>query len=98
MTAIYIVYRVLSILLYGLDLLLLVRAICSWVPNFRDSMVYNLSYTVTEPLLKPLRKLMWKMDWARRCPFDLSFLALCILTSLAERLLFRLYLYLITII
>lgn len=98
MTAIYIVYRVLSILLYGLDLLLLVRAICSWVPNFRDSMVYNLSFTVTEPLLKPLRKLMWKMDWARRCPFDLSFLALCILTSLADRLLFRLYLYLITII
>ena len=70
MTAIYIIYRVLSILLYALDLLLLVRAICSWVPNFRDSMVYSLSFAVTEPLLKPLRKLMWKMDWARRCPID----------------------------
>lgn len=94
-TAIWIIYRTLSILLYAFDFLLLVRAVCSWVPDFRNSKVYNLSFTITEPILKPVRKLMWKWDFARRCPFDLSFLAVCILTSILDRLLAYLFIFLI---
>lgn len=97
-TAILVIYRVLSILLYAFDFLLLARAVCSWVPDFRSSRIYNLSFAITEPVLKPIRKLMWKWDFARRCPLDLSFLAVCILTTLLDRLLARLFIYLITII
>lgn len=95
MSALYVIYRVLAILLYAFDFLLFVRAICSWVMSFRNSFVYNLSYTITEPILSPVRKLLWKMDFVRRCPIDLSFLVVVILTSLAERGLNILFLRLI---
>lgn len=85
--ALIIIYRALSIILYGFDFLLLVRAVCSWVPDFRNSRVYELSYKVTEPVLEPVRRIMWRFDWARRFPLDLSFLVVCILTTLLERLL-----------
>lgn len=97
-TVIWIIYRVLSILLYAFDFLLLVRAICSWVPDFRNSKVYNLSFTLTEPILKPVRKLMWKFDWARRCPIDLSFLVVCILTTILDKLLAYLFVFLMNVI
>ncbi len=97
-TALWIIYRVLSILLYAFDFLLLVRAVCSWVPDFRSSKVYNLSFAITEPILKPVRKLMWKFDWARRCPLDLSFLVVVILTRAADGLLVRLFIFLMSII
>ncbi len=95
--ALIVIYRVLSIILYGFDFLLLVRAVCSWVPDFRNSRVYSLSYTITEPILSPVRKLMWRFDWARRFPLDLSFLVVCILTTLLDKLLNSLFIFLIAL-
>ncbi len=98
MEALWIIYRTLSILLYAFDFLLLVRAVCSWIPDFRNSMVYNLSFRMTEPLLLPIRKLMWKWDFARRCPIDLSFIVLVLLTRGLDKLLAYLFIFLINII
>ena len=72
----------LNTILYVFDLFLLVRAVCSWVPSFRQSMVYNLSYTVTEPILRPIRDLLHRAEWARRCPIDLSFLVVILLVNM----------------
>ena len=95
--ALFVIFRVFSIILYGFDFLLLVRAVCSWIPDFRNSRVYNLSYTITEPVLVPVRKLLWRFDFVRRCPLDLSFLVVCILTTLLDRALGYLYMFLITL-
>ncbi len=95
MEALLVIYETLSLLIYVFDFLLLVRAVCSWVPNFRDSMVYNFSFRITEPLLAPIRKFMWRFDFARRCPLDLSFLVLVLLTTLADKLLGYLFLNLL---
>lgn len=84
--AIYTIVVVLEVLLSALDFLLLVRAVCSWVPDFRNSVVYNISFRITEPVLKPVRNMMWKMGWARRLPIDVSFLAVCIITLMLQKL------------
>ncbi len=97
MDALFIIYRVLSILLYGFDALLLINAICSWVPEWRMSKVYILSSRIIDPILHPIRKFMWRFDWARRCPIDLSFIILVLITRFLDGLVWRLYLFLITI-
>lgn len=91
MEVVYIIFRVLSILLYGFDLLLLANAICSWVPEWRMSRVYILSSRIIDPILQPIRKFMWRFDWARRCPIDLSFIVLVLITRFLDRAVWYLY-------
>ena len=92
MEALYIIYRVLSILLYAFDFLLLAHAICSWVPEWRLSKIYLFSCKIIDPLLAPIRKFMWRFEWARRCPIDLSFIVLILLTRLVDKILAYLFL------
>lgn len=98
MEALWIIYRTLSLLIYAFDFLLLVNAVCSWVPEWRMSKVYMLSSRIIDPILSPIRKLMFRFDWARRCPIDLSFIVLVLLTRLLDKLLARLFIFLIAII
>ena len=76
-----IIFSLLNTILYAFDLLLLVRAVCSWVPSFRESAVYRFSYTITEPVLRPIRDLLYRAEWARRCPIDLSFLVVILIVN-----------------
>lgn len=74
-------------LLSAFELLLFVRAICSWVSYFRESRVYSFAYKLTEPILRPVRDALFRIEWVRRCPIDLSFLLVVIITSIASSLL-----------
>lgn len=76
-----IIFYLLNTLLYVFDILLLVRAVCSWFQSARQSAVYRFSYTVTEPVLKPVRDMLYRFEWARRCPIDLSFLVVILLVN-----------------
>ena len=98
MEALWIIYRTLSLLLYAFDFLLLVHAVCSWVPEWRMSKVYMLSSRVVEPILSPIRRFMWRFDWARRCPIDLSFIVLVLLTRLLDKMLVWLFVFLINLV
>lgn len=77
-----IIFYLLNVILYVFDILLLVRAVCSWVPSFRESMVYRFSFTITEPILRPVRDLLYKIEWVRRCPLDLSFLVVIVIVNM----------------
>lgn len=98
MEALLIIYRVLSLLLYGFDLMLLLHAICSWVPEWRMSKVYIYSSRIIDPILSPIRKFMWRFDFARRCPIDLSFIVLVLITRGLDRLIWYLFLFFINIV
>lgn len=74
-------FYLLNTVLYAFDLILLVRAVCSWVPSFQESAVYRFSYAVTEPVLRPIRDLLYRFEWARRCPIDLSFLVVILIVN-----------------
>ena len=98
MDGLYLFFKTLSIVLYVFDLLLLAHAICSWVPEWRMSKVYIYSSRIIDPILSPIRKLLWRFDWARRCPIDLSFIILVLLTRFADRAIWYLYVILASII
>ncbi len=62
-------------LLCGIAMLLLaVRAILSWFPDIRGGIV-NVIYSFTEPLLVPVRKLLYKAGLqSLMTPLDFSFI------------------------
>ena len=98
MDGLYLFFKTISIILYAFDILLLVNAVCSWVPEWRMSKVYIYSSRIIDTILSPIRKLMWRFDWARRCPIDLSFIILVLLTRFADRAIWYLYVILASII
>ena len=83
-----IIARTLLILLSLFEMALIVRAILSWIPSARTSRFAQALNMITEPIVHPVRKLLFKMEWVRRCPIDLSVLAVFILISFLERFLY----------
>ena len=70
------------------ELLLIFRAILSWVPMFtgRTGRVYEVLAVLTEPLLSPVRRLLWRIPALQGMPIDLSFIAAYILLEVLSRL------------
>ena len=58
------------------DLVLLGRVVVSWIPYFQGTAIDAFCYNLTEPVLIPIRNLLFRFEWVRRCPLDLSVLVL----------------------
>ena len=82
---IYILYVTFNLLLRGYHFLMLVRVICSWIPSCRNSIVFRVSFAATEPVLQPLRDILFRWEFARRCPIDLAFIALYLILEILSR-------------
>ncbi|PID79977.1 MAG: hypothetical protein CSB19_01255 [Clostridiales bacterium] len=71
-------------LFYGfyqaITLLLLARALMSWVVQDWSHPIPSFVYQVTEPILLPMRNLFYRMGWMN-IGIDLSFLATWLLIS-----------------
>ncbi|MBR4941797.1 MAG: YggT family protein [Clostridia bacterium] len=74
-------------LLELISLLLLVRAILSWIPPARDTKIAQIVYMLTEPFLLPYRMLFDKLGIGRGFFLDLSFLATILTLQLLTALL-----------
>ena len=75
MTAfIYIFVKTVSVLLFVLELLMLARAVTSWLPFDDDSPLIRFLFTVTEPVILPVRKLLERSETISSMPFDISFI------------------------
>ena len=83
-----IVRRIALLLLDGISILLLVRAILSWFPG-GGSRFEEIIYNLTEPVLMPFRRLMSRFRFARALPIDLSFLVCLLTIQLLTTLLLR---------
>ena len=59
-------------------------AIVSWIPSLRDSKIGYFLYSCTEPIIRPVRDLIYRIPGADNLPIDLSFLAVYILLSVIE--------------
>ena len=81
------VRQVAFLLLNILQFLMLAMAIMSWIPQLRQSRLYGSISMLLEPLLMPIRKLLWRIPALRSFPLDLSFLLLWLLLSLVMQLL-----------
>lgn len=74
MTVVYMIARLVSALLSLMQVAMLIRAILSWIPAWGGSAFGDLIYTVTEPVVAPIRALADRMGWFRNSPIDFSFM------------------------
>jgi YggT family protein len=81
-TLAWIIYCILSVL----DVIILISAVMSWIPEARNSRLYELIEKILSPLLTPIRKLLYCIEFVRRCPIDLSFLVLVIIVQVLSNL------------
>ena len=62
------------LLISALELLMIARALLSWLPFFdEDSPLQNFLFTVTEPVILPIRALLERSETIASLPIDLSF-------------------------
>lgn len=70
-----------------LQMLMLVSAVMSWIPQLRQSRLYQAISMVLEPIIGPVRRLIFRIPGMDRFPLDLSFVAVWLLLALLEQLL-----------
>ena len=83
----YLVRRTAFLLIDVLQLLMIVMALMSWIPQLRESRVYQIISTLVEPVIDPFRRLLRKIPGLDRFPLDLSFLAAFLVLTLLQSLL-----------
>ncbi|SHH11763.1 YggT family protein [Tepidibacter thalassicus] len=66
----WIIIRALGYFVEFLELMILIRVIMSWIPNARYSRFYDTIYSITEPILEPIRELMFR--YFNTGPIDIS--------------------------
>lgn len=72
----FILRNILGTLLSVYEIIFLIRAVLSWFPDIENDTILKLQDTVcafTEPVLVPARNILYRFEWVRSCPFDVSF-------------------------
>ena len=80
----YLVYTLADLLLTVLEYAMLFRAIMSWFPGGQGGSFSMLLYSITEPLIAPVRALLDRIEILRSFPLDLSFMATYMLLILVH--------------
>lgn len=80
----YIFTKTVSVLISALQLLMMLRAVISWLPVDEDSNLVTFLYTMTEPLIMPVRALLSRFEALEDMPIDISFLIAFMLLSLIQ--------------
>lgn len=68
------------------EFLLIARAIASWLPVDMSNPIINFLYTVTEPLLAPVRNLLFRIPALQRFPIDFSMIVVFIVLEIIQML------------
>lgn len=80
-----IVLKTIDKFLYILEIFILIRVVISWLPISREHPIVEFIFTVTEPILSPLRKLIDKSIFGGKGQvFDLSPLIAYIILQLLQ--------------
>ena len=66
--------RTLDTAISAVQLLMIVRAVSSWIPDIRDNAFTNFIYAVTEPVITPVRAIMERFNIMKGLPIDMSFM------------------------
>jgi uncharacterized protein YggT (Ycf19 family) len=69
------------LILSVLQIAMLIRAIMSWFPGDSNKLEIFL-YSITEPLILPVRKLFERFNWFQGLPIDVSFFVTYLLLSI----------------
>ena len=69
----YVVVTLVRTLLYVLEITMFLRALLSWFPIDEESRLMSFLYTVTEPVIQPVRALLYRLNLFQNSPLDVSF-------------------------
>ena len=79
-TVFTVITDVVVLLLLGVQIAMMLRAILSWF--FMDSNKFvDFLYAITEPFIVPIRLLFEKLGWFQNLPIDVSFMVSYLLLS-----------------
>ncbi|HEX3029422.1 MAG TPA: YggT family protein [Clostridia bacterium] len=85
------IFNAIDTLLLILEMLVVLRAVISWLPIPRDNQLIDLLYKFTEPMLAPVRKLVEKSSMGNNAFVDFSPLIVLLLIAFVRFLLRRYY-------
>ena len=71
--AVYLIKNTALVLISVLSIAMLVRAILSWFDRTGESGISVVLYTITEPVILPVRRLCERMHWFEGIPIDIPF-------------------------
>ena len=80
-TILTVVTDIVVLLLLGVQIAMMLRAILSWFPIDSNKFV-DFLYVITEPFIVPIRLLFEKLGWFQNLPIDISFMVSYLLLSL----------------
>ncbi len=67
-----VVYRTISIVFTIIEFAILARVLISWLPVPRENRLIQMLYTITEPILAPIRALIERSAFGKNMMFDFS--------------------------
>jgi YggT family protein len=62
----------LKLLVDILSALIVIQAFMSWLPLSEDNVIVRFLNLMTEPILTPIRKLLYRFEFTQELPFDFS--------------------------
>lgn len=71
-----------------LQFLIFARAIASWFPQVASGQIGNFLYSVTEPILMPIRNFIRKLNLFGGMPIDFSVLAAFLILEIISTMLY----------
>ncbi len=84
---VYLVTSIVRYLIMALQFAMFLRAILSWFLPGNDNAVTEFLYTITEPVIMPVRTVLEKIEAIRDLPIDISFFVTYLLLILLQYLL-----------
>ena len=84
---VYFFTTLVSVFLSILHLLMLVRAVMSWFPTDDDSPIFGFVFSLTEPIVIPVRIILDRSETVRSMPIDISFFIAFMLLSIVQTML-----------
>ncbi len=92
-----IILRIIRSLVEAVELLVIVRAIGSWIPASGGTWgkIYGYVYAITEPILAPVRKLLSKIPFFASIPVDFSPVALFLILGLLQNIITNIFIFFI---
>ncbi|MBR2634017.1 MAG: YggT family protein [Clostridia bacterium] len=88
---VYFLVSAVRLFLAVLQLLLIGRALLSWLPFDDDSPLQRFLFSVTEPIILPVRNFLDRFQFFSELPIDLSFMVVLLLINMIAMMLPAVY-------
>lgn len=84
---IYVITGVVNCFIVALQFLMIARALVSWLPMGEDSPIGRFLYTITEPVVMPVRMVLERFESVKNMPIDISFFVAMMLLIVIQMML-----------